>query len=598
MRLRSSLAAFLLVLGLAAPAAAACTTTVNLGLCKGARGDLDWDSFMNNNMDLLDASVLSTGSGAQSKSGTLTLSNATPLKLSLFTTGSVPFIGAAGAITQNNAKFFWDATNFRLGIGTGTPATALDVVGTASLTGFKMPTGASAGFVMTADGSGNGTWQAAGASATGWADNGTVVSLTTLSDKVSLTATTATEKLEVGGAIKVGTDAGAPTAGVIRWNGTHFQGYNGSAFVDLDFTSASAGGWTDNGATLTLTTATDTIGIGAAADADAHVAITPTANLSGLRIGGYSLTGADASAALIVRGTWNTTGAPSLIDADVTNTASDAASLLAKLSVGGSSKFSVDKTGAVTAVGNVTAPSIKLTTGATNGFILTSDASGNGTWQVSAAGSGVPSGMIALFDAACPAGWTRYATLDAKFPRGAAAWGAGAGSDTHTHAVDVPATTTTADGAHNHTINPPATATDSQGNHSHGTFNTGAGGSSGGQDTTFVDLAHTHTYSGTTSTGNSLNNAASGLAFSAETDTHTHTFSGTTSGASVSMNHRHTVPTSTTTTAGAHTHTVDIGAFLSSTDGSHTHTVDPASFTSGSASNVPAYVDMVYCKKN
>lgn len=33
------------------------------------------------------------------------------------TTGSVPFIGASGALTQNNANFFWDNTNNRLGIG-------------------------------------------------------------------------------------------------------------------------------------------------------------------------------------------------------------------------------------------------------------------------------------------------------------------------------------------------------------------------------------------------------------------------------------------------------------------------------------------------
>jgi hypothetical protein len=38
--------------------------------------------------------------------------------------------------------------------------------------------------------------------------------------------------------------------------------------------------------------------------------------------------------------------------------------------------------------------------------------------QTSAAGASVPSGMIALFDAACPAGWTRYGALDNRFPRG------------------------------------------------------------------------------------------------------------------------------------------------------------------------------------
>lgn len=37
------------------------------------------------------------------------------------TTGSVLFIGASGVVQQDNANFFWDDTNNRLGIGTITP---------------------------------------------------------------------------------------------------------------------------------------------------------------------------------------------------------------------------------------------------------------------------------------------------------------------------------------------------------------------------------------------------------------------------------------------------------------------------------------------
>ncbi|MEE9554969.1 MAG: hypothetical protein V3W18_11785 [candidate division Zixibacteria bacterium] len=48
-----------------------------------------------------------------------------------------------------------------VGIGTFTPAEKLDVVGTAQVTGLKMPTGASNGYVLTSDASGVGTWQAA-----------------------------------------------------------------------------------------------------------------------------------------------------------------------------------------------------------------------------------------------------------------------------------------------------------------------------------------------------------------------------------------------------------------------------------------------------
>jgi len=39
-----------------------------------------------------------------------------------FTTGSVVFAGASGELAQDNANFFWDNTNKRLGIGTAAPA--------------------------------------------------------------------------------------------------------------------------------------------------------------------------------------------------------------------------------------------------------------------------------------------------------------------------------------------------------------------------------------------------------------------------------------------------------------------------------------------
>jgi len=46
-----------------------------------------------------------------------------------FTQGSVPFVGAAGLITQDNTNLFFDDTNNRLGINTNTPSNNLDVHG-------------------------------------------------------------------------------------------------------------------------------------------------------------------------------------------------------------------------------------------------------------------------------------------------------------------------------------------------------------------------------------------------------------------------------------------------------------------------------------
>lgn len=51
------------------------------------------------------------------------------------TAGSVLFANASGAIAQNNANFFWDNTNSRLGIGTNTLAQKLTVAGDALLNG-------------------------------------------------------------------------------------------------------------------------------------------------------------------------------------------------------------------------------------------------------------------------------------------------------------------------------------------------------------------------------------------------------------------------------------------------------------------------------
>ncbi|HOX85764.1 MAG TPA: tail fiber domain-containing protein [bacterium] len=47
----------------------------------------------------------------------------------------------------------------KLGIGTVNPEYQLDLAGTAQVTGFKMPTGAAQGYVLTSDAAGHGTWK-------------------------------------------------------------------------------------------------------------------------------------------------------------------------------------------------------------------------------------------------------------------------------------------------------------------------------------------------------------------------------------------------------------------------------------------------------
>jgi hypothetical protein len=78
--------------------------------------------------------VIVSGSGALTLSLPQNIATAsTPtfagLTLSGLTTGSIPFIGAGGSLSQNNSNFFWDNTNVRLGIGTGTPSNGLEIFG-------------------------------------------------------------------------------------------------------------------------------------------------------------------------------------------------------------------------------------------------------------------------------------------------------------------------------------------------------------------------------------------------------------------------------------------------------------------------------------
>jgi hypothetical protein len=74
-------------------------------------------SLVFNDANGFDGNIALVGSVA-----TLTITTA-------LTTGSVGFIGASGALLQDNANFFWDDTNNRLGLGTNAPTTALDVFG-------------------------------------------------------------------------------------------------------------------------------------------------------------------------------------------------------------------------------------------------------------------------------------------------------------------------------------------------------------------------------------------------------------------------------------------------------------------------------------
>jgi hypothetical protein len=125
-----------------------------------------------------------------------------------------------------------------------------------------------------------------------------------------------------------GRPAGA-AAGTIGWNTDllRFDHYTG------------AGGWKNfvrlDGDTMTgILTGTSLI-------------MSPAANTAAFALTGYSLTGNNAQSVFDLAGTWNTTGTPTALKLNITDTASNAASLFVDLQIGGTSKFKVDKSGVV-----------------------------------------------------------------------------------------------------------------------------------------------------------------------------------------------------------------------------------------------------------
>lgn len=80
-----------------------------------------------------------------------------------------------------------------------------------------------------------------------------------------------------------------------------------------------------------------------------------TNNGAKLNLFGDTLTGATATSLLDSGQTWNTTGSPTALKLNITNTASGASALLADIQIGGSPLFRIDKVGRV-GVGGVTAP--------------------------------------------------------------------------------------------------------------------------------------------------------------------------------------------------------------------------------------------------
>src|SRR5262249_36981739 len=118
------------------------------------------NTYGNNNTGLGLAAGLSNTAGS---GNTFIGANAQPETGSLI---NATAIGANAMVSQSDSIVLGSingvngaTSSVKVGIGTATPAQQLDVIGNVQALGLTIPTGASAGKVLTSDANGNGTWQ-------------------------------------------------------------------------------------------------------------------------------------------------------------------------------------------------------------------------------------------------------------------------------------------------------------------------------------------------------------------------------------------------------------------------------------------------------
>jgi hypothetical protein len=214
-------------------------------------------------------------------------------------------------------------------------------------------------------------------------------------------------------------------------------------------------------------------------------------------------------------------------------------------------------------------PSAALGTGLADSAVFLR---GDRTWATVGGGGGggaeIPTGLISLFDTACPSGWTRFAALDGRMPQGSTTYGTVGGGATHTHNI-------VGAGTHSHTYNAATTSTNTD--HTHG------------GNTSIVNLNHGHAVNLTTNTvGQTVQGLAPGGESIAYTGGHNHTVSGDTSGMSANVDHLHSFTTGGMSANAAHAHTA---SGTTAAIGDHSHTAD-------AGSSLPPFITVVYCRKS
>ena len=103
-----------------------------------------------------------------------------------------------GGETDANSRLYI-ANNGNVGIGTTTPSSKLDVDGAVTMTGFKLTTSPSAGYVLSSDANGVGTWADVSSTAGPWTLSGSNLYPDSTSYNVGIGTTAPSSKLHLNG---------------------------------------------------------------------------------------------------------------------------------------------------------------------------------------------------------------------------------------------------------------------------------------------------------------------------------------------------------------------------------------------------------------